>query len=82
MRGLDPAELVVLGALGETAAISWWLRTGRHIPLPVDGRLLKDHGARPGPRMGAAIAAARAVAWDGGEEELQLAAAQQILAED
>ena len=82
VRGLDPAELVVLGALGETAAISWWLRTGRHIPLPVDGRLLKDHGARPGPRMGAAIAAARAVAWDGGEEDLQLAAAQQILAED
>lgn len=82
VRGLDPAELVVLGAVGEAEAVSWWLRTGRNIPLPVDGRLLMAHGAQPGPRMGAAIAAARAVAWDGGEVAQQRAAAQQILAED
>ena len=82
VRGLAPAELVVLAATGGAAAVSWWLRTGRHIPLPVDGRRLQAEGARPGPRMGAAIAAARAAAWDGDEESHQLAAALRILAED
>ncbi len=80
LRGLDEAELVVLAADGAAAAVSWWLSVGRHIPLPVDGRLLLSRGARPGPRMGRAIAAARDVAWNGGDEAAQIEAAMRILA--
>lgn len=79
LSGLDEAELVVLAAGGEASAGSWWLRTGRHIPLPVDGRRLMARGLRPGPKMGAAIVAARSVAWDGGDEDAQITAAVRIL---
>ena len=78
LRGLDPAELV-LCAVEAPEPVDWWLRVGRHIPLAVDGRLLLRQGVRPGRRMGDAIAAARAAAWDGGDPQAQLDAAMKVL---
>ncbi|MDG1478145.1 MAG: CBS domain-containing protein [Myxococcota bacterium] len=80
LRGLDAAELVVLASGREQAAVTWWLCTGRHIPLTIDGRRLMACGVQPGPRMGAAIAAARGTAWNGGNEDAQIAAAMRVFA--
>lgn len=79
LRGLDAAELAVLASGSARAAVTWWLCTGRHIPLTIDGRRLLACGVQPGPHMGAAIAAARELAWDGGDEDAQIAAAMRLL---
>ena len=79
LRGLDAAELVVLASGSERASVTWWLHTGRHIPLSIDGRRLMACGVQPGPHMGTAIAAARDTAWDGGDEDAQIAAAMRVV---
>ena len=79
LRGLDTAEACVLAATGGAAAVGWWQSVGRHIRVAVDGRALISRGVRPGPKMGEAIAAARAVAWDGGDEDAQIAAAMAVM---
>ncbi len=78
--GLDEAELVYAAGVcdDEKAArwIDWWIREGREIRAAVTGDDLIALGHPPGKRMGRALAAARAAAWEGGDREAQLAAAR------
>lgn len=81
--GLDEAELVY--ALGTSASenaskwIDWWIRRGRKIRTQVDGDTLIARGHAPGKKMGKALAAARAAAWNGEDPDAQLAAAERAL---
>ncbi|MGM0575963.1 MAG: CBS domain-containing protein [Myxococcota bacterium] len=85
LRDLEPAERVCVLAFGGEAALDavlWWEREGRLIGPALSGRDLIDQGAKPGPALGEALEAARRVAWDGGDRDAQLRAAQAVLARD
>lgn len=83
LLGLDDAELVYAAGVcdSENAAawIDWWIRHGRTIRTQVSGDDLLALGHPPGKKLGKALAAARAAAWNGEDPATQLAAAQRAL---
>ena len=84
LLGLTPAERAVAFAMFPSLrpALRWWACTGQQLRTPVDGRLLRQRGHRPGPRFAPALAAAQQLAWQGGSAAAQLAAAEATLSED
>ncbi|HEY6524218.1 MAG TPA: hypothetical protein VIY10_10640 [Solirubrobacteraceae bacterium] len=76
--GAGSPELVALaGALGAQGPARRWLDALRHVRLEIDGDDLLAAGLKPGPAVGAGLAAARAATLDGGSEgrDAQLAEA-------
>ena len=74
---LEPSERVAVIANGDESAyeaVCWWEREGQRIVPAVGGHALMAAGVAPGRRLGAAVAAARAAAWDGADAAGQLAA--------
>ncbi len=75
---LDPVERAVLlgvGTGGTPAHVRWWEAEGRRIQAALDGRDLMAAGVPKGPGIGRGLAAAREVAWGGGDAAAQRAAA-------
>jgi tRNA nucleotidyltransferase (CCA-adding enzyme) len=60
-----PATVALAGALGPAAAARSWLTRLRHVRLQITGDDLIAAGVRPGPAVGAGLAAARAATLDG-----------------
>ena len=78
LQELDETELKFAETLASTESsrwILWWQRRGRAAVSSVKGDLLLSHGAKPGPLLGKALAAALDVAREGGDHAEQLEAA-------
>lgn len=83
LRSLDGVQWVVALGLASQFAdedvlrerLWWWWRDGRHQKPLVTGHELQAAGHRPGPRFKLALQAALCAAWDGHDQEGQLAAA-------
>lgn len=82
LYGLDEAELIYALATSDSESasgwIDWWIRRGRKIRSQVDGAALIALGHPPGKKMGKALAAARAAAWNGEDPAAQLEAAEAV----
>jgi tRNA nucleotidyltransferase (CCA-adding enzyme) len=80
LAGSTAEEAALTAALGPVAPVRLWLEELRDVALEIDGADLRDAGAPEGPRIGAALAAARAGRLDGDlmSREAQLAAALRI----
>lgn len=72
-----PELVAMAGALGAEGPARDWLERLRQVRLAIDGDDLRAAGVRPGPALGAGLAAARAALLDGraGTREDQLAEA-------
>ena len=79
---LDDTELQLAENLASQMSsrwIQWWRTTGQEIEASVDGDLLLEQGAAPGPLLGSAIRAALDVARENGSHADQLRAALKAL---